>query len=165
MVGAASDRLSLGRRLFIFARLSAAWLMWANMAVIIGMMKAQAGLPTNTPEWNKTWEDYRRWALNPPRTILTPTAKINLEYGVPAGVAVFLAIPIRMLTNKFWLIVFLGVVVWGVATWLTITGHRKVKGSGDLCSIGLRASLLVNTCMFVMYYIVLVFVPGAVVGH
>lgn len=157
---------SLGRRLFIAVRVAAAWLMWANIAIVIGMMKAQAGIPANSPEWNKTWEDYRRWALNPPATILTPTAKMNLKYGLPAGFAPFLGIPIRVLTDRAWLIVVSGIVICAFYLWLSSISYRKAKALGDQSDsgLGLWGSLAIGTFVFSLYYSVLVLITGAVVG-
>lgn len=152
MADAPSNRPSLGRRLFILARLAAAWLMWANMAIIIGIGNAEAGVPANTPEWNRTWEDFRRWALNPPRTILTPIRKVNLEYGLPAGLLVYSWIPVRILTNRIWLIAACGVIAWALSTWLTVICYKKEKGMGDQWTLGLKGSLLVNSLLFIFFY-------------
>jgi len=93
-----SSRSSLWTRLFIAIRLAAAWLMWAEMAIITGIGKAEVGLPGNTPEWNKTWEGYRRWALNPPHR--TQIQKLNAKYTIPTILLMYSGVHVRILSDR-----------------------------------------------------------------
>lgn len=95
-------QLGLSTRLLIVARLAVALVMWTRIAFEISAGKALAGVPAATPEWNKTWENYQRWALD--LAHFTPIQELKLLCTLPAALFVYSGFPMRMLTNPLPLI-------------------------------------------------------------
>lgn len=87
-----------GTGFYIAARLVAAYFEWSLLAFFIGAMKAQAGIPAGSPEWNRTWADFREWARNP--TPLSPLHRLNLLYYVPAGFIPYILVPVWLATSR-----------------------------------------------------------------
>jgi hypothetical protein len=86
------------RRLFIAVRLATAAVAWSGMAIEIGMMKAIAGVPVASTEWNRTWEDLRTWAFNPPRQ--TPIQRLNEKFMIPVVPLMYSGFLVSMITDR-----------------------------------------------------------------
>jgi hypothetical protein len=106
MADVASPQPGVKRRPFINARLAAAAIIWSATAVGIGLGKAEAGVPVASSEWNRTWDDFRRWVLNPPG--LTPIQRLNGKHMIPVLFLMYSDFPATMLTDRFPLIVLWG---------------------------------------------------------
>src|SRR5690348_5796199 len=153
-----SSGSSLWRRLFIAVRLAAAWLMWAEMAIIIGIGKAQVGLPGNTPEWNKAWEDYRRWALNPSH--LTQIQKLNAKYTIPAILLMYSGVPVRILSDRLSVLLWWGIVCCVSVVVLFLVSEHRAAQLGETKRHRAWTTIVGATVGFAITYIFTVFFTG-----
>ncbi|HEV2499550.1 MAG TPA: hypothetical protein VGY31_08240 [Terriglobia bacterium] len=141
-----------GMRFYLSARLIAAAFEWTLLAFLISAMKAEAGLPAASPEWNRTWADFREWARNP--TPLAPLQRLNLVYYLPAGLIAYSLVPVWLVTSRMSTMVLWVTGCVAASTFLLAMRFKKATQLGERHSFRRWAMVLgwtswsVASCVF-----------------
>jgi hypothetical protein len=138
----------------------ALWLWYAFMLARIGILAA----PT---EKSYSWQELRKWALNP--SPMPQDEKLglkrNLTYAFLTYALLFSGVAARLLTRSLLLLAAWGTATWAASMLLSISYVRK-KGAEAIMTeygFGLRGVLLFHTLLYLPIYAFAVFMTGMLI--
>jgi hypothetical protein len=152
--------IDVRRRAYLALRMVVAFTLWVQYALIL----ARVGILGSPTERSYSWQELRKWALNP--SPLPEDQKLNLKYSLPIAALLFSGVVARVLTRSLLLLSLWGTVGWAVSILLTISYVRK-KGDEAIMTeygFGLRGVLLFHTLLYLASYAFTVFMTGLLIG-
>jgi hypothetical protein len=138
----------------------ALWLRYAFMLARVGILAA----PT---ERSYSWQELRKWALNPRPTPQDEKhgLKLNLTYALLIYALLFSRVAARLVTGSLLLLAAWGTASWAASMLLTISYVRK-KGAEAIMTeygFGLPGVLLFQTLLYLPAFAFAVFMTGLLI--
>jgi hypothetical protein len=122
------------RRLYLHARLVAAAIAWINLKLLVAWITAAAGLPASSPEIDRSWEDFRKWAAS--SSTLSKEQKLNLRYSLRSALLPPSGIVARVLTDSRRALVGYGAIAWPFSLGLIRSYVQKRLEAGGEVEFG-----------------------------
>ena len=146
------------RRIYLGLRMLVAFALWLWFAFLL----ARVGIVASPTERSYSWQELRKWALNPGVLTLTEEHKFNLKYSLPVAALLSSGVAARFITGSLPFLLAWGAVSWAVSMVL-VSSYTRKKGHEAIMAeygFGRRGVLLLHTFIYLPSFGFVVFATG-----